>query len=270
MTSITNDQPFEGKTAFVAGGTRGINLGIAKAYAERGANVVVIGRDAERAANAQAEIEKASNREAIGLSCDVRDYDGVEQALKLTAERFGSIDIVVSGAAGNFFAPVVGLSANAFKTVIDIDLNGTFNVFRASYDYLTKPGASLIAITAEQSQRPMAYQAHAAAAKAGVNMLTKTIALEWGPAGIRANLIAPGGISGTEGVQYLAAGEGGMEAAIKKVPARRLGEISEIADLAVFLCTDGAKYINGQVIFVDGGTSLGDGSHDCLAPLPRS
>mgnify|MGYP000441950817 CR=1 FL=1 len=269
MSSSFNRDVFANKVAFVSGGTRGINLGIAKAFASCGANVVVLGRDAERAANAQREIEAVGGRQALGISCDVRDYDAVEAAIKTTADKFGSIDVLVSGAAGNFFSPVVGLSANAFKTVVDIDLLGTFNVFRASFDYLTKPGASLIAITGGQSETAAPYQAHAAAAKAGVNMLTKTLAVEWGLAGVRSNLICPGGIANTEGVKYLASTPQEFEAAIKKVPARRLGEVEEIADMALFLCSDAGRYINGQLLYVDGGLSAGDGSHDCLKPLPR-
>ncbi|NKI15860.1 SDR family oxidoreductase [Spongiibacter sp. KMU-166] len=269
MAKSFHGQLFSNKVAFVAGGTRGINLGIAKAFAENGANVVVIGRNAERAARAQQEISDIGGGQALGLSCDVRDYDAVAAALKTTAEKFGTIDMLVSGAAGNFFAPLVGLSPNGFKTVIDIDLIGTFNVFRASFDYLTKPGASLIAITAGQSEQAMPFQAHAAAAKAGVNMLTKTLAVEWGPAGVRANLIAPGGIEGTEGVKFLSSTPEELEAAVKRVPARRLGQINEIADMAVFLCSDASAYVSGQLIYVDGGTLTGDGSFGCLNPLPR-
>jgi NAD(P)-dependent dehydrogenase (short-subunit alcohol dehydrogenase family) len=269
MSHCFSENLLAGKVAFVAGGTRGINLGIAKAFACAGARVAVIGRDAERAAAAQADIEQASGESALGMSCDVRDYAAVETAIKTTAEAFGKIDILVSGAAGNFFSPIVGLSANAFKTVIDIDLIGTFNVFRASFDYLTKPGASLIAITAGQAEHAVPFQAHAAAAKAGVNMLTKTLAVEWGPAGVRANLIAPGGIEGTEGVKYLSSSQDGLDEAIGRVPARRLGTVTEIADTAVFLCSEAASYITGQVIYVDGGTLTGNGAYDCLRPLKR-
>jgi len=257
------------KVALISGGTSGINLGIAKAFAAQGARLVVFGRNLEKAKAAQANIRAAGDETALGLSCDVRDYDGVQNVVETTAKEFGSLDIVIAGAAGNFFSPVVGLSANAFKTVIDIDLLGTFNLFRASYDHLTKPGASLIAITAGQAEIAVAYQAHACAAKAGVNMLTKTLAVEWGPAGVRANLIAPGGIAGTEGVKFMGATPEAYQAALNKVPSRRLGEVEEIADMAIFLASDAASYVNGQVIYVDGGASTGDGSHDCLKPLPR-
>ncbi|MDP3174326.1 MAG: SDR family NAD(P)-dependent oxidoreductase [Phenylobacterium sp.] len=147
--SAFKDALFDGKTVFVAGGTSGINLGIAKRLGELGARVAVAGRNPEKAAAAAAQIGGADK--AMGLSCDVRDYDAVRAAMVSVTEAFGPLDIVVSGAAGNFLSPASGLSSNAFRTVVDIDLNGTFNVFRGSYDLLRKPGASLIAITAGQA-----------------------------------------------------------------------------------------------------------------------
>ena len=134
--SAFKDQLLAGKTAFIAGGTSGINLGIARRFAELGARVAVAGRNPEKAANAAALIGGG----ALGFSCDVRDYAATRTALEGTAKQFGLLDIVVSGAAGNFVAPVVGLSANGFRTVVDIDLNGTFNVFRGSHELLRTPG----------------------------------------------------------------------------------------------------------------------------------
>lgn len=270
MQSDKSNDQFRDKVAVIAGGTRGINLGIAEAFAKRGARVAVFGRDADRAENARKHLEKVAGQPALGMACDVRDYAGVEAALRQAAETFGSIDMLVSGAAGNFHAPVLGLSANAFKTVVDIDLIGTFNVFRASYEYLTRPGASLIAITAGQAEFPIAFQSHAAAAKAGVNMLTKTIAIEWGPAGIRANLISPGAIADTVGVKFLTPNPADFNRAVQRIPARRLGQIREIGEMAAFLCSDEAAYVNGQLIYVDGGLSAGDGSENCLSPGKRN
>jgi len=172
--------------------------------------------------------------------------------------RLGPLDIVVSGAAGNFLAPAAGLSANGFRTVVDIDLNGTFNVFRGCHDLIRKPGASLIAITAGQAVNPMMLQVHACAAKAGVNQLVRVLAMEWGPEGVRVNGISPGPIAGTEGMARLAPGEGALRAIEARIPLRRLGELGDVAESAVFLCSESASYITGAILDCEGGSQLGD------------
>lgn len=252
--SAFKDNVLAGKTAFVAGGTSGINLGIAKRYAELGAKVAVAGRNAEKAANAAAEI----GRGAIGLSCDVRDYGQIRGALEEAAGKLGPLDIVVSGAAGNFVAPALGMSANGFRTVVDIDLNGTFNVFRACYDLLNRPGASLIAITAGQAVNPAMMQAHVCAAKAGINQLIRVLAMEWGPAGVRVNGISPGPIAGTEGMARLSPTPESDRAITARIPLRRFGEVGEVAESAVFLVSSSAAYVSGTILDCDGGSQLGD------------
>jgi len=259
----------KGKVAYVSGGTSGINLGIAIGFAEQGAKVVVVGRNAEKANNAAAEIVAKTGGEAIGLSADVREYDAIESSLKTTVERFGKIDIVVAGAAGNFPASAVNLTAKGFKTVIDIDLLGTYNVFRAAFDYINQRGASLIAITAGQAVNPMPMQAHVCAAKAGVNMLIKCLAMEWGPAGIRVNGISPGPIEGTEGVARLVSTPEIRKKWIDQLPLRRFGHREEIANAAIFLSSPLAAYITGTILDCEGGFQLGDSSPDCLTVVPR-
>jgi NAD(P)-dependent dehydrogenase (short-subunit alcohol dehydrogenase family) len=254
--SAFKDNLFAGKTVFVAGGTSGINLGIAKRLGELGAHVAVAGRNPEKAAAAAAEIGGG----ALGLSCDVRDFAATRAAMETVVERFGPLDIVVSGAAGNFLAPAAGLSANGFKTVVDIDLNGTFNVFRGCYDLLRKPGASLIAITAGQAVNPSMLQAHACAAKAGINQLVRVLAMEWGPEGVRVNGISPGPISGTEGMARLSPTAQSESVLAARIPLRRYGQIAEVAESAVFLCSESAAYISGTILDCDGGSQLGDAS----------
>jgi NAD(P)-dependent dehydrogenase (short-subunit alcohol dehydrogenase family) len=249
--SAFRDELLAGKTAFVAGGTSGINLGIARRYAELGARVAVAGRNPEKAANAAAEIGHG----AIGLAADVRDYAAIRAVMEQVVERFGKMDIVVSGAAGNFLAPALGLSANAFRTVVDIDLNGTFNVFRGCHDLLNLPGASLIAITAPQAVVAMPLQAHACAAKAGVNQLVRALAMEWGP-DIRVNGISPGPIADTEGMERLQADPASRDAFIRAVPLRRCGTAYEVAEGAVFLASGSASYVTGTILDVDGGVQL--------------
>lgn len=252
--SAFKDNLLAGKVAFIAGGTSGINLGIAKRYAELGAKVAVAGRNPEKAANAAAEIGHG----AIGLSCDVRDYAQTQAALQEAKDRLGMLDIVISGAAGNFVAPALGMSANGFRTVVDIDLNGTFNVFRACYDLLNRPGASLIAITAGQAVNPSMMQAHVCAAKAGINQLIRVLAMEWGPQGVRVNGISPGPIAGTEGMARLSPTPESDKAITARIPLRRFGEVAEVAESAVFLVSSSAAYVSGTILDCDGGSQLGD------------
>lgn len=268
FSSVFSEGFLDGKTAFVAGASTGINFAIAEKLAEAGAKVGLISRSDDKIRAAEQSIV-GNGGEAIGIAADVRDYDAVDDALRAVREAYGPIDIVISGAAGNFLAPAIGMSPNAFKTVVDIDLLGTFHVFRACYQYLNKPGASLISITANQAETPVLYQAHAAAAKAGVNALTKSLALEWGPAGVRVNAIAPGPISDTGAIEMGASPEAVEQALIPKLALRRLGEKREIADSALFLSSDAAQYITGVILNCDGGFALGDATGDALNVSPQ-
>jgi NAD(P)-dependent dehydrogenase (short-subunit alcohol dehydrogenase family) len=241
------------KVAFVTGGGSGINLAVAQRFASAGARVALLGRTQEKLDAAVATIGADS---AIGLSADVPDYAGVAERLRETQERWGEIDLLVCGAAGNFPAPALGMSANGFKSVVDIDLLGTFNTCRAAFEHLRKPGASIISISAPQGSSPTAFQAHVCAAKAGVDMVTRVLAIEWGGAGVRVNAISPGPIEETEGMKRLAPNR---EVAVKlaqQLPLGRFGQKSEIADLALFLASDASRYITGVVIPCDGGQSL--------------
>ncbi len=256
MDGIFRENLLKDKVAFVTGGGSGIGLRIAERFAEHGAAVVLAGRKQERLDAAATALRAAGARAEIA-ALDVRDYAAVEAALQKTREQWGEIDILLCAAAGNFPAPVHGMSANGFKAVIDIDLLGTFNTCRAAYPHLRKPGASIVNISANHATMPIAFQAHVCAAKAGVELLTKTLALEWGPSGIRANCITPGPTDETEGMRRLAPTAEARHTIERNIPLRRLGTKDELADLALFLCSDAASYITGAVYVCDGGLSLG-------------
>lgn len=245
----------KGRVAVVTGGGSGINLGIAGKMASHGARLVLVGRTQEKLDAAVRSIEAAGGT-AMGVAADVRNYAVLEQGLQRARESYGEIDILVCGAAGNFPAPAVGMSANGFKSVIDIDLLGTFNTCRAAFEWLRKPGASVICISATQSFIPTAFQAHVCAAKSGIDILAKTLAIEWGPAGIRVNCITPGPIDETEGMRRLAPSVEIREKLTAALPLRRFGRKDEIADLALFLSSDAASYITGAICVCDGGQSL--------------
>ena len=241
---------FSGRHVMVFGGTTGINLGIAQAFAAVGAKVSVASR---KQANVDAAVPTLGEH-GFGTVADVRDEASVAQALADAEARHGPIDVLVSGAAGNFLAEVNGMSSNAFKVVLDIDLLGSFHVVRQAWPHLRKPGASVIFISAPQAVVPMPWQAHVGAAKAGVDQLARVLALEWGPAGVRVNVISPGPIAGTEGMKRLAPqGETGDALVRAMVPLGRMGTPGDIANLAQFLGSDAAAYVSGAVIAYDGG-----------------
>lgn len=253
--SIFRDQLLAGRTAFVTGGGSGIGQRMADRFAEHGARVMLVGRKQEKLDAAAAAI-RARGGIAATHSTDVRDYQGLAAALQSTRDQFGEIDILVCGAAGNFPAPVLGMSANGFKAVIDIDLLGTFNTCRAAHEHLRKPGASVLAISASFAFQPTALQAHVGAGKAGVDVLIKTLAIEWGPDGVRCNCITPGPTDDTEGMRRLAPTEAERERTARAIPLGRFGTKDELADLALFLCSDAASYITGGIYVCDGGMSL--------------
>jgi peroxisomal 2,4-dienoyl-CoA reductase len=200
----------------------------------------------------------AKGGEAVAVAADVRNPEQVEQALAKTIERFGKIDIVVNGAAGNFLCRAEDLSPNGFGTVVDIDLKGTFNVCRAAFQELKKNQGQILNISATLHYLGTPMQLHVSAAKAGVDALTRNLAVEWGRYGIRVNAIAPGPIEDTEGMKRL------IPEPIKQklrngIPLGRFGLIADIEKAAVFICSDAASYINGVVLVVDGGHWLASG-----------
>jgi peroxisomal 2,4-dienoyl-CoA reductase len=243
-----------GRVAFVTGGGTGITGGVARALSEAGARVALVSRKLEHLEPA-AELIRAAGGEALVVACDVRDPAAVERAVASTVERFGGLDMVVNGAAGNFLCAAEELSPNGFGTVVDIDLKGTFNVCRAAFAELKRRGGSILNISATLHYMGTPFQLHVSAAKAGVDALTQNLAVEWGRHNIRTNAIAPGPIEDTEGMKRL------LPPALKeklqrRIPLGRFGRIRDIEQTAVFLCSDAASFINGAIIVVDGGQWL--------------
>jgi len=245
---------FKGKTVFVTGGGSGINLGIAKNFAALGANVGICGRTLEKLENAAAEL-RALGAKVCAVVADVRDIAALEAAFAKSKQELGPIDVLISGAAGNFLSPAEKLSANGFKTVVDIDLNGSFNASHAAFEQLKETNGTIIYISAGMAYMPHAFQVHVGAAKAGIDMMMKNLAIEWGPYGIRTNSIVPGPIEGTEGMKRLSS-PAARETVIKAVPLRRMGTVDDIGQTAVFLASPLASYISGCVVVCDGGQNL--------------
>jgi NAD(P)-dependent dehydrogenase (short-subunit alcohol dehydrogenase family) len=254
MAQVTVD--FSETTVFVAGGTSGINLGIAEGFAAAGARVAVMSRSKDKVDAAVTRLQ-ALGAQATGEAADVRDPEAVSAVLQHVHAAFGDIDVLVSGAAGNFPAAALDMSANAFRSVIDIDLIGSFHLIRAAYPMLRKPGAVVINVSAPQAFVPLALQSHVCAAKAGVDMLTRVLAIEWGGDGIRVNAVVPGPIEDTEGMIRLAPTPEAREIVTATVPAARWGTPRDVADVCLFLASPLAAYVTGVVLPADGGWSLG-------------
>jgi len=259
-----NPQLFAEHTVFVTGGGSGINLGVALAFARLGAAVGLCGRSEERLDTARKRLEAAGARAVAAAVADVRDPAAVETALEQSRAELGPMHTLVCGAAGNFPAPAETLSANGFRAVVDIDLNGSFHASHAAFAQLRETGGNIVMISAAQASQPFAGQVHVCAAKAGVEQLMRTLALEWGGHGIRANAIVPGPVEDTEGVRRLLPGEAAEKAA-RLVPLGRLGRSDDIGAAAAFLASPLAGYISGTVLTVDGGGSLaGSGPWNAL------
>ena len=245
------DGILDGRVAYVTGGGTGITGGVARALSEAGASVALVSRKLEHLEPAAAAINEKGGK-AIPVAADVRNPEEVESSIAATIEHFGKIDIVVNGAAGNFLCTAQELSPNGFGTVVDIDLKGTFNVCRAAFAELKKNHGQILNISATLHYLGTPMQLHVSAAKAGVDALTRNLSVEWGRHGIRVNAIAPGPIGDTEGMKRLVPAPI-KEKLEKRIPLGRFGEIADIENAAVFLCSDAASYINGAVLVVDGG-----------------
>ncbi|BBZ66801.1 hypothetical protein MINS_22300 [Mycolicibacterium insubricum] len=254
IDDLLSPELLSGTAAFVTGGGSGINLAIAHGLASVGADLMICGRTRSRLDAAADELSAHGGRVLTAVA-DVRDAEALTVAITTAVERFGRLDSVIAGAAGNFFAPAETISPNGFRTVIDIDLLGSFNTARAAFEHLRNSRGSILFLSAGQAYLPFANQSHVGAAKAGIDNLMANLAFEWGRFGIRANSIVPGPIRGTEGMRRLAQPTG-EEVWTDAVPLGRLGEAAEVAAMAVVLSSPLASYVTGARVVVDGGLGL--------------
>jgi len=247
----------KGKVALVTGGGSGINFGIAEGLGLHGCKIAVVGRRKEVIDEACKKLGRGGI-EAVGFSGDVRKYEDCQKVLASTISTFGRLDILVNGAAGNFLCPPEELSANGFKTVMDIDAGGTFNMSRAAFSALKESKGLVLNVSATLHYGATPLQTHASAAKAAVDSITRSLAQAWGKFGIRVNGIAPGYTEDTEGASRLSGGADSeqLKEMVAYIPLRRFGKKSDIAWSAVFLASSAASYISGLVMVVDGAAWL--------------
>lgn len=248
----------KGKVVIVTGGSSGMGKYMAKRFAEAGAFVVITGRNLERLEETKKEIEIESGQVLV-VQMDVREMEHVKHMVTESLHTFGRIDHLINNAAGNFICPAEKLSANGWNSVINIVLNGTFYCSSEVGKYWIENGikGSIINMVATYAWDAGPGVIHSAAAKAGVLSMTRTLAVEWGRKyGIRVNAIAPGPIERTGGADKLWESEEAAKRTLSSVPLGRLGKPEEIAELAFFLLSDHAAYINGECITMDGGQWL--------------
>ncbi len=246
---------FDGKVIIVTGGSNGMGKYMAKKFAAEGAQVVITGRDLDRLKAAQEEIGDHAHL----FQMDVRSVESVAALITFTDKKFGRIDGLVNNAAGNFIVKAENLSPNGWKSVIDIFLNGTFYCSSAVGKYWIEKGqkGSILNMLATYAWNAGAGIVHSAAAKAGVMSLTRTLAVEWGSQyGIRVNGIAPGPIDRTGGAEKLWESDEAAKRTLESIPLGRLGQPEEIAELAAFIMSDKASYMNGEIVTLDGGQWL--------------
>ncbi|KAI5466210.1 hypothetical protein BGZ63DRAFT_349152 [Mariannaea sp. PMI_226] len=256
LSPVWRDDIFKGRVVFVTGGAGTICSMQTRALVRLGANACIIGRKVEKTEEVAKDIATVRpGAKVLGIGgCDVRKIESLQAAAERCVKELGGIDFVIAGAAGNFVSPIEGLSSNAFKTVMDIDVLGTFNTIKATMPHLLRSQTPrIIYVSATFHYTGMPLQAHVSAAKASIDSLMASVALEYGPRGVTSNVIAPGGVEDTEGLARLgSSAEAERKQYLKGIPLGRLATVRDVADATIYLFSDAGSYINGQVLAVDG------------------
>lgn len=274
-SKMLKDDALKGKTIIVTGGGSGLGKSMSVYFLELGASVIITSRNMDKLLAAKDELENKTGGKVEVVVCDVRNYEEVEKMVAQSIKLFGKVDILVNNAAGNFISPTERLSANAFDTIIDIVLKGTKNCTLALGKHWIdnkETDKTILNIVTTYAFTGSAYVVPSAAAKAGVLAMTRSLAVEWAKYGIRSNAIAPGPFP-TEGAwNRLLPGDLKDKFDLsRKIPLKRYGDHQELANLAAYLISDYAAYINGEVIVIDGGEWLqGAGQFNLLEQIPES
>ena len=262
----------KGKTIIIPGGGTGLGKSMAVRFAELGANLVLTSRRQDVLDETSAEIKEATGAKILTVAADIRLPEQVADMVAQSVSRFKKIDGLLNNAAGNFISPTEKLSENAFKTIVDIVLLGSFNcTLSAGREMIKSGGGNILSIVTTYAWTGSGYVVPSASAKAGVLAMTRSLAVEWAKYNIRSNAIAPGPFP-TKGAWSRLVPPGlNVEKKMKeRVPMNRFGEHEELANLAAYLMADGSAYINGDVITIDGGEWLkGAGQFNALDKVPQ-
>ena len=271
LTNVWRDGIFSNKVLFCTGGAGTICSIQVRAFVALGGNAFIIGRNVEKTERMAADIATARpGAKVIGQGAvDVRNAVALREAADRCAKELGGIDFAIAGAAGNFLAPMTQLSPNAFRTVMEIDALGSYHTAKAVLPYLVESakrhpntgkaqpngtGGRMIFISASFHFKGAPLQAHVMAAKAAVDQISNSVAIEYGPYGVTSNVITPGPIANTEGMERLAKSDAESSKRSRKIiPVGRWGEVKEIADATIYLFSEAGSYVNGHVLVVDGG-----------------
>lgn len=256
-THIYSPDLLKDQVAFITGGGSGIGLRIAEIFMRHGCDTAIASRNLDKLKEAAKKLSDATGRRCLPLCIDVRKPESIAAAVDETLTEFGRIDILINNAAGNFLCPASALSFNAFKTVMEIDTLGTFNTSKVLYEkWFQNHGGNIVNISATLGYKGQALQVHAGSAKAANDAMTRHLAVEWGPSGVRVNTVAPGPISGTEGFRRLGGPRGEAAGAFQSIPLQRAGNKTEMAHCVLFLSSKASSYVTGTIVVADGGAWL--------------